>query len=618
MIVDPDRFESRSLLHRVGLYLWLFVAIGVGGSILIYISVMQMSGWSLGGLTGGAAGGGASEVRVLLYKSPSTERFLASVGGRYEVLLQPWRAYAKANRVELSELPSLADLRPRPGDVLVLPSAVALDSAERLAVIQYQEAGGSLLLTWAAGSRNGNGDWAGWDFLHKTAGITAQHDLPADGSLSHLVSFGQGPLTHTLAAGTGIWLGKAAERPLVFEGAQIAAHSWNEARHIPSADIGKGILVFNEMSRSGASSRVAAFGAAETSWEYQPDDMHALMDGILAWLARRPTVVQSDWPNGLPAAYMVAVDAAGSADNLTRLADVFKSNQQTGSFYAVATDADAAALTMQRLAAEFDLGYQGDVDEGFKGQSVNLQRKRIQTMIAGVRSATRMPAVLPGFKAHAELYDDQTNQILYESGIQYHVTGAEGTRSRQPTFATIQNEQPGQRMVMLPRTVRDDLNLFSDTQGDVIAMEQAWLDDFYALKLHGGVGVLGLHADAFKPGSPLEQTLPKLLTHMRNHANTLWMANGRDIARWWNDRERFRFNARPVGARVEVDITVLGNEPFERAALVVILPNAEKLPNIRGLKSGMPDGIVTRLDKYRALIRFERIDVGNYTYQITF
>jgi hypothetical protein len=98
----------------------------------------------------------------------------------------------------------------------------------------------------------------------------------------------------------------------------------------------------------------------------------------------------------------------------------------------------------------------------------------------------------------------------------------------------------------------------------------------------------------------------------------VWFASGSEIAQWWLDKEKFRLNVRQLGTRVEVDITVLGDVPYERGALIVILPNKATLPQVNGLKPGMPMPRVERLDDYRAVIRFDALSAGSYGYSLTF
>jgi hypothetical protein len=42
------------------------------------------------------------------------------------------------------------------------------------------------------------------------------------------------------------------------------------------------------------------------------------------------------------------------------------------------------------------------------------------------------------------------------------------------------------------------------------------------------------------------------------------------------------------------------------------------MPTLQGLKANMPVPVVSLLDEYRALIRFGKLEPGNYSYQMTY
>lgn len=616
-MLTPESYQNRSPLRKVGMYLLLFVALGVGGSMLIYISNMQLFGWTMGGQGAIFSRSAVSSVRVHLYQSASTQRFFTSVGGNYEVLLKPWRAYARANDIHLNEIQSLDNLSPSMGEVLVLPSAVALGDAERTALLRYKTEGGNVLLTWAAGSRDAAGKWVGWDFLKQMANVTVTGELPADASRNHLVSLGEGPLTHGLAAGTRIWLGRLAERPIVFRGGVVAAQATTLLRGSPASDVQEGILVFQEQEFGSESSRVVLMGAAETSWEYQPQDIHHLVSGALGWLTRQPAVFRSNWPNGLAAAYMIGVDVDDAYPNALRVADAFNLAGYKGSYYLLTSVAKKNPQPVRLLQNTFDVGYRGDTLARLKGQPASIQVQRVKTMLSDMSSALGRSAVLPGFRAPFESYDVVTEQALYEAGVRYHLSDEHESKSRLPFFVAIKGEQAGERFVALPRTVRDGEGLLSDSRGDKSLLEQALQDDFQAVRTQGGLGVLSVQAGSLGPSSPLDQAIPKFIALMRNHANTVWLADGARIARWWNERERFQIGLRPSGARMELDVSVVGKEAFDQGALIVTLARKGQLPTIRALKPGMPVPVVSRLDDFRAVIRFGNLPAGNYSYQLT-
>ena len=619
-MLSPETFASRSPLKKVGIYMLLFVAIGIGGSSLVYISIMQSLGWPVqGGADAFALMGSRNGAALVLYKAPNSQKYFSSVGGKYDVLLEPWRVYAKEKGLKLTEIETLGPDGPQVGSVLVLASAVALDAAERESLIRYKKKGGSMLITWATGSRNGKGEWAGWGLIQQLGDARVVADLPADGSLGHLVTRGQGPLTHAIPAGTRMALGKSSEVPILLAGAEVAAHAMNADRVTSTADLQRGLVAYKEASNgSDPSSRVVVLGVSESGWESQKAGVYSLLDGVLGWLARQPVVLQANWPNAADAAFLISVDVENQFENAARLASQFSQAAYKGSFFMLTSEARKYPEIVRTVAAQADVGYLGDVAAEFKGNSAAVQKRRVGTMVQDMNQILNRSEVKPGFRAPAESMDANTHQVLFDAGLRYHLVNSYSTDARLPFFAPVEGQKPDRRLVVMPRTQRDDLVVMRDTQGDPAKLEQVLLDDFNAVVAHGGLGILNLHSAQLDEGMPMPNAVSGLMTQMRRHGQRVWLSSGRDIAQWWLGKENFRLNARLAGSRIEMDITVLGTQPYEQGALVVILPDKSKMPQVRGLKPGMPIPRVEKLDDYRAVLRFDPLEPGSYSYSLTF
>jgi hypothetical protein len=226
--------------------------------------------------------------------------------------------------------------------------------------------------------------------------------------------------------------------------------------------------------------------------------------------------------------------------------------------------------------------------------------------------------VHPGFRAPLNAYDAQTHQSLYEAGIRYHLVDAEAHKSRLPFFATIKNETTGQRFTILPNTLQNDEQILASGVNDATFLRQRLLDDFYAIRRQGGLGVLMLHSRLYATGSLFEKAMPLFLEQMQSESKQVWQPTAAELARWWSERERLRLGVRPLGGRTEFDVSVLGTTPYEGAALIVVLPEKGRLPDIRGLKPGMPQPQVELLDDHRAVIRFGPLPPDDYSYQLTY
>ncbi len=617
-MLTPNQYENRPRFNRVGIYLGMLVVLGLSLAALVYVFQMQQLGWVVGRFGSPSSALVSGEIRVALYRSEATARYLASVGGNVEVLLQPWRDHAKAQSVQLTEVLSLTDLDPADGKVLVLPSAIALSNAERDAVLRYQMGGGAVLLTWATGSRDGAGQWVGWSFLKSVAGVTVTGELSDSAAIHHLVAKGQGPISHGLRAGQRVQLGKAVERSLLMSGAPVAAEPSMAPAGTDSAQ--SGLVVFQEFPEKSdrPSSRVVVLGVPETQWAAQEHDMHTLVSGALRWLVRQPAVVPADWPDGRPAAHMVVVDAQSNLPAALTWVDALQQTNKPVTLFVSADEAKAHSSALQGVRSRVDVGYQGDARLGFAGQPEATQAQRISGMVAGMSSVLDKPGVLMGFDPPLGSFDETTDRLLYNAGVRYRTGATHALVGDIPFFQGVRGERSGERFVVLPVWVQ------GGGAGRAVAQVSAepWPKQqqaaFDAVVRRGTLGVLGLRSEDATADSPPSLGLPGLVAHWAKDKSGLWWASGADIARWWNDKERFQVGVRASGARLEVDVSVLGSADFAGGALVVMLPREGVLPTVRGLKAGMPTPQVQLLDRFRALIRFDALPVGNYSYQLTF
>ena len=610
------QFSDRSFLRKIGLYFALMITLGGGGGILIYISLMQFSGWSLSKNSSFFSLFNASGSAVIyLYESPSTARYFASVGARYDVLTRPWRDYANSQKLDLVNVSSLSQLVANKKNVLVLPSAVALSEDERSDIIRYKAAGGNLLLTWATGSRDGNGKWVGWDFVKKVAGVDVAAELPEATEIHQILTKGEGPLTHNMEPASQIGLGKTAERPILYRGGGVAAQVADDSFAWSSPESPLSVLAFNEFSNQKLS-RVVAFGAPETAWEYNQDQMHQLLSGTLSWLTRQPVVLKSHWPMGMSSAYMIAVNSTDSLVKARDLSNLFRSNGYGGSFFAPSSVMAAQKDALTEIEKSSELAYLGDSNSGFKGQAEAIQSQRIRQMVSAVPVTS--PKTRSGFQAPGFSFDTVTEQLLYDNHVQYHLSKRPEYRPRQPYFGAVENERVGERFVILP--VRDS-DVFDSSQLSA-SPEEAFFN--YAFKHYektvaqGAFGSLLINLNEDGVIQNFDEQIKRFILHAKSKESTTWLSNGREISKWWNDRDRFQLRIRPSSVRIEFDISNVGDAAISNASMIVMLPDKSQMPQVRALKSGLPEPAVERLDEYRAAIIFRLLPVGNFSYQISF
>ncbi len=609
-------YRKRPLFNRIGPYMGSFLVLGVTVPALLYAVIMVMLGWRnpAMGATASVSFFSPREARVYLYQSPSSFDHFARVGGNYENLLSPWRQYF-AERGRAFKIAKGADeIQKLTSGVLVLPSAVALSDAERAAIVAFRGRGGSILATWASGTRNERGDWVGWTFL-EALGASDIAEMPATEENRHLVLFGESTVSHTQGAGQRVWMGKAAEPLLRMKGAHIAARFMNWARTPDDGRLAEGAVIYAEENRKA--SRAVVFAFPESAWETRPLVAQLLIDDALRWLLHDVAVVRSAWPDGKRAAQVIEMDTEEGFPNATNFAALMRTSGIPATFFALTSVAKNNATVLNELAVGFEIAYHGDVHTGFKGLDATTQRKRIADMRAELASVYPGAGKVVGFRAPTEGYDQTTELALQAAGIRYHAADPGRSEVRLPLFAKLADAPVSEDLVVLPRTQRDDLNLAASML-DPEQTRQALISDFNHATESGALGWLSVHSQNFSAGSTLALAFPEFLQHTRAQQKTVWLASGRQVAEWWRDRERFRADSSYDGRRLDLSVSVMGDKPVKGASLVVMLPARRMLPSVRGAKVGttLPD--IVALDEFRALLQFDSLKPGNYNYVVTF
>ena len=377
----------------------------------------------------------------------------------------------------------------------------------------------------------------------------------------------------------------------------------------------EGAVLYSE--KSPQAGRVVSFAFAESTWESHPLGIFPLLDDTLTWLQREPVIVRAAWPHGKLAAQIIEMDTEQGFANATAFAAMMRAVDYPATFYVLTSVGKLFPDILSALAREFEIGYHGDVHTSFKGQPANAQETRLQTMRAEMASVIPKTAGMTGFRAPTEGYDATTEQLLQKAGFRHHTADPNRTEGRLPLTVPMDGVDPQDALIVLPRTQRDDINLYLEK----LTPEQctkALIDDADQAFATGSLGLLSVHSQNFGSDSTLPQALPGLLVHLKTLGRPLWMASAGQVADWWRDRERFRMTSKFTGKRLEFNITILGDKPLRGASLMIMLPHKGIVPTVQSTKIGGIQPLVSKVDNYRATVVFDSLNPGNYFYQATF
>jgi len=614
--VNNETDAWTAIFRRVGIYIPLMAVLGIAIPAAIYLTIMQSLGWSSPVLSarGFIVGNAPVGESLILYVAPSTKTHFTDAGGNYETLLVPWRNYFFNRKLDYEEFGDVQQLRKQKEGVVVLPSAVSLSEEERVELQAFRARGGAILATWATGTRNSNRDWEGWQFL-ESLGVKYIGEIESSKEINHLILAGEQPVSFSHPAGQRILMGQTSEPLLRVKGDVTAGLFTNWARTTDDERRDEGAVVFSEADDE--SGRAAFFAFAETAWESRPLAAYMLIDDTLAWLQRRPSMVRASWPNGKLAAQVIEMDTEQGFENALRFADMMEAFKYPATFYVLTSVAKLFPQVLFRLSRDFEIGFHGDIHTSFKGQTPSLQEQRIQAMRADL--AQVMPGIqgIKGFRAPTEGYDTTTELLIQKYGIRHHAADPNRTEARLPLLAKIDDVELADALIVLPRTQRDDINLYWEKLS-VEGTTKALIDDFEMAFRSGSLAWLSVHSQNFNEDGILAKALPGFLDYLKAHSDRLWLATAGDVADWWRDRERLKVSSEFNGKRLEFDVTVTGSEPLKGASLVVMLPKKAQLPNVQSVKVGMIKPRITMIDDYRASIVFDELQPGNYAYQVTF
>lgn len=554
---------------------------------------------------------------VYLYASPITSAFFTANGTNYGSLKQHWREYlrpyGKAFR-EVSRANLLAGLKP---GVLVLASAVLLDEQERKAVRAYAEAGGSVLVTWGTGARDGRGQWAGYGFIEDLLQMKVVGPVKTQDNERFLNTFGDSPLTWIVPGGERIFLGEVAETPLRVDSPNLAARYFDWQR-FPAAKSTNGAIAFLE---KGASRRVY-LGFSESSWEYdERAEIPKLLNSVMAWLKHEPSIFKAAWPNGDLSAQLLEMDSEAKYVNAVNFASDLDAANIRGTFYSLTSVAREYRDTVLKLSEKHEIGYHAEVHVGFKGKSPEEQQERLKTMVSSMKDivGSRALAKVSGFRAPTESWDATTEKLLRQLGVRHHVADPSASEARMPFFS--QSEpglNPQDAIVVLPRTQMDDLNYLGLKLSTAKASELIMLDFDY-LHEAGALGVLSVHSQNYGPDGLMAKLTPPYIKRLQEHRDDVWAASGEEIEAWWRARERVVYQP-AKGAPTSFAFEVLAPGQVKGLSFFVTHPTANVGPkSVTPVNPDAPQPELKRVDAYRSVVIFkDELKVGRYAYNLGF
>ncbi|MGV8899436.1 MAG: polysaccharide deacetylase family protein [Burkholderiaceae bacterium] len=559
----------------------------------------------------------SSGKRFFLYSSPNTSRYFSSSGTDYESVLAPWRSFFKKRQLPVVVVSNLNAIQRQPGSILVLPSAVALSSAEKRDLVAFQQHGGSILATGALGLRDNNGSFKGYGFLKRLFDIGVSGEIGPDDKDQFLNLSGDTPVTSGYSAGQRIWLENRTEKFLRLSGGRQAGFYTEWARKTATG-AHTAAVTYGEHGAARNHARWVVLGFPESSWSAEPEQLDGLLENSLHWLARGVVVTKETWPALYRAAYVVEMDTEEGFKNAEKLARMMDDIGKSATFYCITAEALLNPELTRELGKRHEIAFHGDLHNSFRGMSETAQSGRFDRMQKEMSEILGQSVRLAGFRAPMEEYNKSTERILQTKAFGHHAVDPNRTDATLPFFYQADDSVRADSLVIIPRTQRDDFTLPVAGEGKDAEklLRSAMVADFDNAVQMGSLGFLSIHSQHFGPDSLLAAVMPEFLEHAARYRPQVWITSSSQIAQWWRERERLEYSIKGVSGKFTITATITGLQPLDRGSLVITNSQSGVPVRIRALKPGSPVANVKPIDELRSAIVFDGMAPGRYSFEV--
>lgn len=493
---------------------------------------------------------------VLVLRSTATARHFAGLPGAsqetYDHRIEGWRKRLGAVGIAARVVDELEVAReaPRPGLVVVAPSAAALDDATLGALVGLVERGVGLITTWAFALHDADGRWRGYEPLGRLAGLTVLPDADESAEPPRFVALhGETSLTAGLPAGARLEI-QPYDRPLPLTGPSAVADyvDWTmlvresatvttQQAAVARATVGAGRVVWMNFEPG------ALVGGG-----VGPDRMARLVANALAWAARAPLGALETWPNGARIAASLGLDAEHRFEESRAIAERLDAARVPFTSFVLTSLAMGHADVLGALAGASELASHTHDHRALSDMDEDAQRRQLHESRAVITDMTGRSVV--GLRPPEERTNEHTLNALAESG--YHwVVGWREKDQAEPWML----QSDGKGVVVLPRIPHDDFEYVVRRPGDDVAA--AWTSmrsDLQQVQRLGGYYFFDFHTQFWD--APAIHRNVQHLTGLRNLPG-VWLATVGEVAAWWRTRAR---------AAVRVDADADGGLTVELAS----------------------------------------------------
>jgi peptidoglycan/xylan/chitin deacetylase (PgdA/CDA1 family) len=443
----------------------------------------------------------------------------------YPNLVDQWAALIAGTGGQVSRISSAASIEALGGQgLLVAPSPVCLMQDEVTALRDHAERGGGLVLSWAAGARDSTCEWVGWGRVARLTGTSEVRELGQRDAVYITIPAGT-PLSAGIDPGTRVELRYESQLAGVTAGPRPYWSDWalNSAPAADTRDVNAAAIA----AWTDNGGRIVWLGFRLGHGATPEDDQRItrLAANGLRWAAELPVAQIANWPGGARSALLVTQDVEAKFENAAFLANIARRRNVPVTFFVVSRMVLDYPRIADSLTSAGEVGSQTTDHTLVAGLGYNEQRPHLERSWNEIRRWTGDTAY--GLHPPEERFDENTLRAWREVGGTYLVAVNESRTAAPEVFET-----PAGQVVLLPRIIKDDYNVFvQESALRSVRLTEAYLQGMSKVRAIGGLAVVSTRTQV--GGEPGRVRVVGGVIDSARSTGDWWIAAGRDISDWW-------------------------------------------------------------------------------------
>jgi peptidoglycan/xylan/chitin deacetylase (PgdA/CDA1 family) len=546
--------------------------------------------------------------RIAILRSEQTAQYYFESRDKYLGLADQWREYLSRQGwdVRIISDKGIADGLNR-YDTLVLPAATVLSDDQTRAIKQFLREGNGVILTWATGTRDENGQWRDFPLLAEVCGmkymgeveplIAPDLDQP---STRDLIFSSPSPITANIPPGLRLPV-NLYDNPIGMEPVEpriTVDATWPLDQHGADVPPTAAAIVHGEYLGGRFVWMSFTFGSpmgSPRTETYYPE----LLNNAVAWVSKQPIAFKPIWPSDYESAMLVSHATYNDFSNIPDFLALLQRNSIRGTLYCGSDQAGLYPDSLRSFAETAnEVASMGDTLSSFVGQSESMQNTRLANSKRTLEELTNR--TVSGFLPPDGQLEEATVKALLNQDYLFVVPtnlDRDAPSLRKTQKGTFAISRP-KNLFTLPsgsyqrsNPLRVDPEEYSGTNLGI----ESLLKEAREVQARRGLYHLMLPPAAFASRA-YEDAVDELIQEAVQ--NKTWVTTSKDMVEWWYNWAFVKVRANLVaGRQLRLAVSNAGDRKIEKIVVTVILPHPIDNPKIVGEKIGVSTPTYTLEDQ---------------------